>query len=167
MHRRCEDPVVPDGAVERRRYHRARAMGVFRQSSLRALAPASLVLFAIVFLIVVVASLTGGGDSSSSRSERVAITETPKRDRAAERARRERRLAARGVYVVRAGDNLFTIANKLGVPIETLRALNPTADPQNLATGQHIRLPVKGENGATGATGSTGATGATGTTGPG
>ena len=137
-------------------------MGVFRQSSLRALAPASLALFATVFLIVVIASLTGGGDSSSSHSERSLITETPKRDRAAHRAARRRRLLARGVYVVRAGDNLFTIANKLGVPIETLRELNPTADPQNLITGQRIRLPVKGERGATGATGATGSTGVTG-----
>jgi LysM repeat protein len=137
-------------------------MGVFRQSSLRALAPASLVAFAIVFLIVVIASLSGGGESSSSQSDRVQITEPTKRDRAAERARRQRRLAARGVYIVRTGDNLFTIANKLGVPIETLRALNPTADPQNLATGQRIRLPVKGEKGATGATGATGSTGVVG-----
>jgi LysM repeat protein len=137
-------------------------MGVFRQSSLRALAPASLILFAIIFLIVVIASLSGGGDSSSSQSDRVPITETRKTDRAQQRARRERRLAARGVYIVRAGDNLFTIANKLGVPIETLRELNPTADPQSLSTGQRIRLPVKGEKGATGATGATGTTGAVG-----
>jgi hypothetical protein len=137
-------------------------MGAFRQSSLRALAPASLVLFGIVFLIVVIASLSGGGDSSSSRSDRVPITETRKPDRARQRARRQRRLAARGIYIVRAGDNLFTIANRLGVPIETLRELNPTADPQNLATGQRIRLPVKGEKGATGATGATGTTGTVG-----
>jgi hypothetical protein len=49
-------------------------MGVFRQSSLRALAPASLVVFGIAFLIVVIASVSGGGDSSSNRSERTPIT---------------------------------------------------------------------------------------------
>ena len=141
-------------------------MGVFRQSSFRALAPASLVVFAIVLLVVVIASLAGGDGSSSTRSERVTITEPPKRDRARERARRERRLAARGVYVVRAGDNLFTIANKTGVPIETLRELNPTADPQGLIAGQRIRLPVAGERGATGASGATGSTGSTGAVGP-
>jgi hypothetical protein len=143
-------------------------MGAFRHSSLRALAPASLVVFGIVFLIVVIVSLSGGDDSSSTRSDRVPITEPQtKSDRARQRARRERRAAARGVYIVRSGDNLFTIANKIGVPIETLRELNPTADPQNLATGQRIRLPVKGERGATGATGATGTTGTTGTVGPG
>jgi LysM repeat protein len=142
-------------------------MGAFRQSSLRALAPASLVVFAIVFLIVVIASLTGGDDSSSSSNDRVTITE-PRQQRgnaARDRARRASRNARRGIYVVRAGDNLFTIANKTGVPIETLRALNPTADPQALSTGQHIRLRAPGESGATGVTGATGGTGATGAAG--
>jgi LysM domain len=144
-----------------RRLSSRAGMGVFRQSSLRALAPASLVLFAIVFLVVVIVSLSGGGDSSS-QPERARIAEPKSHSRAARRAARRRRLAARGVYVVRAGDNLFTIANRLGIPIETLRQLNPTADPQNLFTGQPIRLPVKGESGATGATGATGSTGVSG-----
>jgi LysM domain len=143
-------------------------MGAFRQSSLRVLAPASLVVFAIVLLIVVIASLTGGGDSSSSRQERPLLSQTTQRDRARARQRRaDARRAKRGVYVVRAGDNLFTIATRTGVPIDTLRALNPTLDPQGLVTGQRVRLPVQGEPGATGASGATGATGSTGATGPG
>jgi len=141
-------------------------MGVFRQSSLRALAPASLVVFAIALMIVVIASLAGGDDSSPSRSDRPTLTEPQKRDSARLRAeRRARRAAKRGVYVVRAGDNLFTIASRTGVPIETLRELNPTADPQGLVTGQRIRLPVAGESGATGATGATGTTGVSGAAG--
>ena len=132
-------------------------MGAFRDTSLRALAPASLVVFAIVFLIVVIASLSGGDDSSSSRSEPLTITEPQKRDtaRARARARRERRQATRGVYIVRSGDSLVIIAQKTGVPTETLVSLNPTVDPQALVTGQRIRLPVAGERGATGTTGAT------------
>jgi LysM repeat protein len=137
-------------------------MGAFRQSSLRALAPASIVVFAIVFLIIVIASIGGGDDSSSTSAERVTIKDSGQRDRQAARTRRARNLPRRGIYVVRTGDNLFTISEKTGVPIETLRELNPTADPQNLATGQRIRLPVAGERGATGATGATGTTGAVG-----
>ena len=141
-------------------------MGAFRHSSLRALAPASLVVFAIVLLIVVIASLSGGGDSSSSQTSRPTITDTSQRDQARARQRRaQRRRALRGVYIVRAGDNLFTIATKTGVPIDTLRALNPTLDPQGLVTGQRVRLPVAGEQGATGATGATGTSGATGAVG--
>jgi LysM domain len=141
-------------------------MGAFRHSSLRALAPASLVVFAIVLLIVVIASLSGGG-SSSSQTARPTITDTSQRDRAraARQRRAQRRRALRGVYVVRAGDNLFTIAAKTGIPIDTLRALNPTLDPQGLVAGQRVRLPVAGEKGATGATGATGASGASGAVG--
>jgi LysM repeat protein len=136
-------------------------MGDIPQSSLRVLAPASIVLFAIVLLIVVVASV-GGGDEPSSESERVAITETSRSDGAAQRrAARRRRLAERGVYVVRSGDNLSTIATRLGISVETLQELNPTADPQNLVTGQRIRLPSKSSE-ATGATSATGTTGAAG-----
>jgi len=141
-------------------------MGVFRQSSLRALAPASLIVFTVVLLIVVIASLAGGGGSSSSQSDRATLTDSQSRDNARARAeRRARRALKRGVYIVRAGDSLFTIAARTGVPIETLRELNPTADPQGLVTGQHIRLPLPGESGATGATGATGASGASGASG--
>ncbi len=144
-------------------------MGAFRQSSLRALAPAALVVFAIVFLIVVIASLGGGDDSSSSQPDRIALSQSSKRDRERARQRREQRARQRaekrGFYIVRAGDSLFTIAARTGVPVETLRALNPTLDPQGLVTGQRVRLPVKGERGATGATGTTGSTGTSGAAG--
>jgi LysM repeat protein len=142
-------------------------MGAFRQSSLRALAPASIVVFAIVLLIVVITSLAGGGDSSSSStSTRPALNETQKHQSARlKAARRARRAKQRGVYVVQAGDNLYTIASRTGIPIETLRVLNPTADPQALVTGQRIRLPLSGEAGATGATGASGASGASGAAG--
>jgi LysM repeat protein len=138
-------------------------MGAFRQRSLRALAPAALVVFAIVLLIVIITSLAGGDDSSSPRSTRPTLAEPQNRDSARQKAaRRARRAAKRGVYVVRAGDNLFTIAARTGIPIETLRALNPTVDPQALVTGQRIRLPLPGDRGATGATGASGASGASG-----
>jgi LysM repeat protein len=138
-------------------------MGAFRHSSLRALAPASLVVFAIILLIVIITSLAGGGDSSSSRPSRPTLAEPQKHDSARQKAaRRARRAAKRGVYIVRAGDNLYTIASNTGIPIETLRVLNPTADPQALVTGQRIRLPLPGERGATGATGASGASGASG-----
>jgi LysM repeat protein len=64
---------------------------------------------------------------------------------------------------VRAGDNLALIAERTGVPLETLRELNPDLDPQALVTGQRVRLRESGA-GATGATGAQGTTGAQGGT---
>ena len=44
------------------------------------------------------------------------------------------------IYVVRSGDNLFSIANYFGVPLTTVKALNPwTAD--GLKAGRGLRIP--------------------------
>jgi LysM repeat protein len=136
-------------------------MGAYRQSSLRALAPAAIVVFAIVFLVIVIASL-GGGDSSSSEVERVQTSKPRKQARKKPQKAVQRTPSGAKFYTVRSGDNLSTIAAKTGVPVDKLLELNPSLDPQGLVNGQRVKLP-----GATLKTGATGATGATGTTGPG
>jgi LysM repeat protein len=134
-------------------------MGAYRQSSLRALAPASLVIFGIAFLVVVIASLSGG-DSSSSPSERVQPTKSHKRQIKPATSHRRVRPGAR-FYTVRPGDNLSTIAAATGVSVDLLLELNPSLDPQGLVTGQRLKLSAR-RGGATGASGASGATGATG-----
>jgi LysM repeat protein len=42
-------------------------------------------------------------------------------------------------YVIRAGDTLAGIADRLGVPVERLVALNPGVRPTSLRIGQRIR----------------------------
>ena len=109
-------------------------MGAYRQSSLRMLAPASLLLFAVVFLVVVVTSLSGG--SSPVEPARTTKTGQQGSSGTAQAARpRERRF-----YTVKSGDNLFSIAAKTGVAVEKLQALNPSVDPQGLVAGQRIKL---------------------------
>lgn len=127
-------------------------MSAHQQSSLRLLAPAALVIFAIVFLIVIVGSL--GGDENSSQAERPTTSSVRQRDRAQTRDRSQT-TARRGkprFYVVRTGDSLALIAEKTGVTLEQLRVLNPSLDPQGLVTGQRVRL----RESSTGATGTTG-----------
>ena len=43
-------------------------------------------------------------------------------------------------YVVRSGDSLSTISVRTGVSVPELEALNPSADPNALQTGQRLRL---------------------------
>jgi hypothetical protein len=117
----------------------AGGMGLESRIPLRLLAPASLVLFAVVLLIVIVASLgggesgsgSGGTGSSQSRSGQ-ARSERPQNDRA--------RFASRRSYVVRSGDTLAQIADRTGVPVDRLVSLNPSVDPQGLVSGQRIKL---------------------------
>jgi len=47
-------------------------------------------------------------------------------------------------YVIQAGDLLSTIADKCGVSVEAIVALNPTIDPNNIQIGQTILIPPPG-----------------------
>lgn len=44
------------------------------------------------------------------------------------------------VYVVQNGDTLIAISDQVGVSIDRIQELNPGIDPQNLLSGQRIRL---------------------------
>ena len=45
------------------------------------------------------------------------------------------------IYVIRSGDNLVSIARYFGVPLETVRTLNPWTETTQLVAGQDLRLP--------------------------
>jgi LysM repeat protein len=47
-------------------------------------------------------------------------------------------------YIVQSGDYLSTIAEKCGVSVEAIVALNPTLDPNNIQVGSTILLPPPG-----------------------
>lgn len=47
------------------------------------------------------------------------------------------------VYVVRAGDTFFSIAQRFGVTVQALIAANPGVDPEALLVGQQICIPAQ------------------------
>jgi hypothetical protein len=114
----------------------AGGMGIESRIPLRMLAPASLVLFAVVLLIVVVASLGGGSDSSDTSTSPARSGQTRSERTTSDRAR----FASRRFYVVRSGDTLAQIAERTGIPVDRLVSLNPSVDPQGLVSGQRIKL---------------------------
>lgn len=107
----------------------------------RLLAPIAIVVFAVALLIVVTSA--GGGDKSASQS---AATRQEQRDlelkrtRAKKAKQRASGKLPQGVYVVKTGDTLGSIAQKVGIPVEKLQELNPNLDPQALVSGQRIKL---------------------------
>jgi LysM repeat protein len=109
-------------------------------SSARMLAPIALVVFGIAALIILT---TAGGSEHKARSGPTKAEQRDlrvSRERAARRQRTTSVLVRRGVYVVRTGDTLGSIAQRTGVTVERLQELNPTLDPQALTSGQRIKL---------------------------
>jgi LysM repeat protein len=118
-------------------------MGTYaRRSPLRFLAPVALVAFGLALLVIVSSSNSGDGDGTPTASER-----QKDRDLGTDsRKKRERRSSSANggvptrTYTVKRGDTLGLISEKTGIPVEKLQELNPQIDPQQLTTGQKIKL---------------------------
>ena len=105
------------------------------RSPVRLLAPAALIVFAIVLVFVLSSSGLGGGQEETGKS--------PAGSPRTERTTTERppgRPPQKAVYVVETGDTLGAIAVDTDVPVETIQELNPELDPQTLVAGQEIKL---------------------------
>ena len=117
-------------------------MGTYaRRSPLRFMAPVALLAFGIALLFIV--SSSGGEDSSSTPSS--AERQKDKDLGASSKKARKKRSTADGAlptrnYTVKAGDTLGSISEKTGIPVEKLQELNPQVDPQQLTSGQKIKL---------------------------
>jgi LysM repeat protein len=117
-------------------------MGTYAsRSPLRFLAPVALVLFAIALLMIL--SSSNGGDSGGTPT---ASESAKQRDlgSTAKKSKKKSGGAAAALptktYTVKTGDTLGSIAEKTGIPIEKLQELNPQIDPQQLSSGQRIKL---------------------------
>ena len=119
-------------------------MGTYaRRSPLRFLAPVALVAFGIALLVVVSSSGNGDSGNTPSASEREKDrdlgTSTKKKSKRKSRSSANGSLPTR-TYTVQRGDTLGSISEKTGIPVEKLQELNPQIDPQQLTTGQKIKL---------------------------
>jgi LysM repeat protein len=83
---------------------------------------------AVVLVVIVASSAMNGSDSSSHH-------------RSSHRAKSQKhhRPTAK-TYTVQSGDTLTAIAQKTGVSVAEIQALNPGVDPQILQTGETLKL---------------------------
>lgn len=113
-------------------------MGTYARSPLRFLAPVALVAFGLALLLIV--SSAGGGDGTTTRSS---SAQEKERDlgKTSKKKRRggDSKLPTRS-YTVKEGDTLGSISEKTGIPVDKLQELNPQIDPQQLVTGQKVKL---------------------------
>jgi LysM repeat protein len=98
----------------------------------RFLAPIALIAFAFALYSVVKDDEPPTGSTPASQS----ATPTP----SATATKKKKKSSKPKTYTVKAGDTASAIAEKAGVDLETLMALNPELDPATLSPGQKIRL---------------------------
>jgi teichoic acid transport system ATP-binding protein len=98
----------------------------------RVVAPLALMAVAIAVVFVISIS-SGAGDSKSPATTTTATAPSSQKTGTTATGKPK-------VYVVKQGDLLSTIAEKTGVPIERIEALNPDLDPQVLIPGQSIKI---------------------------
>ncbi|MEK6277553.1 MAG: LysM domain-containing protein [Actinomycetota bacterium] len=102
-----------------------------RQSSPARLAAVLALVAAFVVLVVVVGTSLGGGNSGGG-------SKGP--DEPQQRVRLNERGEPQKLYIVKPGDTLSTIAEKVNVPVEELQRLNPDIDPQALGSGERVKI---------------------------
>ena len=112
-----------------------------RRSPLRILAPVALIAFGVALAMVISSanSSSGSGGTSSTKAEKARDlgTSTTKTTR--------RRSSSRGrlpktIYIVKSGDTLGSISQKVGVSVTKLQELNPNLDQFSLVAGQKIKI---------------------------
>jgi LysM repeat protein len=114
-------------------------MDIRHSSPARLIAPTALVVF-LVTALVIIASAGGSDHKSSSGPTKAEQRDLQLKQRQARRARTQAKVSRLGVYIVRTGDTLGSIAQRTGVTVERLQQLNPSIDPQSLLSGQRIKL---------------------------
>jgi len=105
------------------------------RSPARFIAPLALVAFALA-LFIVLDRTTGGNDEKEANGNNAA------QDAGKQSSKKEgkKKKAKAKTYTVKAGDTPSGIAEKTGVPLDTILELNPDIDPQTLAPGQVLKL---------------------------
>lgn len=111
--------------------------GMPRRSPARYLAPLAIVAFLVALGAIV--SSSREEETTASRAGDATAEPTSAREEASEPARPRRR-STRRTYTVRPGDTPSAIAERTGIALEQLEALNPDIDPQQLSPGQRLRL---------------------------
>ena len=102
-----------------------------QSSNARLAAILALIAVLIVLMVVVVTSLGGEGGSGKSVAH--------KGGRSQNTAKAQKQ-SARKIYVVKPGDTLSVIADKIGISVEQLQRLNPHVDQFSLQSGDRVKL---------------------------
>jgi LysM repeat protein len=107
------------------------------RSPARFLAPLALVAFALA-LFIVLDRTTGNDETPAGNTTAQPAEKTPSGKK--EGSKKKKKKSKPETYTVEVGDTPSGIAEKVGVPLETILELNPDLDPQTLTPGTELKL---------------------------
>ena len=110
------------------------------RSPARFLAPLALLGFAVALVLVIGASGSDDDERPAPPAATVDRTAEQREQRDSSERDGDRRRRRARTYTVQPGDTPSGIADKTGVPLETIKELNPDLDPQGLSVGDKIRI---------------------------
>ena len=112
-----------------------------RRSPLRILAPVALIIFGLALLLIISSANGGGGGGgtsvSSAEKARDLGTGATKSTRKKSSSRDK---LPKSAYIVKSGDTLGSISQKVGVSVAKLQELNPNLDQFSLVAGQKLKI---------------------------
>src|SRR3954452_11206612 len=113
-----------------------------RRSPLRILAPVALVVFALALAIIISSanSSGGGGGASATQAEKARDLGTATTAKQSKRKSSSRDKLPKSVYIVKTGDTLGSISQKVRVSVARLQELNPNLDQFSLVAGQKLKI---------------------------
>lgn len=112
-----------------------------RSWTLRVIAPVALIATALVAFSIIRGAMDendGDPEKSSRTTTSTAASGCPAGEPADEQAVKD------GYYVLEAGENLSTVAERTCIPVDELEQLNPDLDTQSLPVGGCVDLVVDG-----------------------
>jgi LysM repeat protein len=112
-----------------------------RRSPLRILAPVALIAFGLALVLIISSSNSsgGGGGTSSPSAEKARDLGTGPSASSKRRSSSSGKLPKK-IYIVKSGDTLGSISQKVGVPVSKLQELNPNLDQFSLGPGTKIKI---------------------------
>lgn len=114
-----------------------------RRTPLRILAPVALITAGVALAMII--SSANKSDGSGGRTSPSAAEKARDLGSSGSNTRKSKRRSSRdklpqSVYIVKSGDTLGSISEKVGVSVPKLQELNPNLDQFSLVAGQKIKI---------------------------
>ena len=111
-----------------------------RSITLRILAPAALIVFGIALAMIISSANSSNDSSGTSSSAAEKARDLGTSTTSTHKTRTSRDKLPQRVYIVKTGDTLGSISEKVGVSVEKLQQLNPNLDQFSLVAGQKLKI---------------------------